>query len=84
MRQGFEENGVIFSSRMMRHASIPKLIKITRKAGHIGYNAQRVLAKITRYTPRFRHGSEARTAHLVWKKWWRKNHRRFGHRVARL
>jgi len=84
MRQGFEENSIRFSSRMMLHGSIPKLIRATRKTNHIGYNAQRVLARLTKYTPRFRHGSESRTAHILWKKWWRKNHRRFGHRVARL
>ena len=83
MRQGFEESGIRFRGQMMRNTSIPILIKATARSGHIGYNAQRVLSQLTghKVDPTRRTGSDALS---YWTKWWKKNHRAFGHRKARL
>jgi penicillin-insensitive murein endopeptidase len=83
MREGFERQGIEFRGKMMSKKSIPKLIRATRMAGHIGYNAQRVLNELTGHTadPTVRSGAQA---YNHWKSWWRRSHRRFGFRTASI
>ncbi len=83
IREGFEAKGIRFRGRMLRHGSIPILIKLTRKGSHLGYNAQRMLRKVTKRNISLS-TSVGSAAYSRWKKWWKRNYRRYGHRSARI
>lgn len=79
IREGFELKGANFKGRMLRHRSIPILIRYTKRGGHLKINAHRMLTRITQ------HGTDQKTlSYGAWKRWWRKKYKRYGHRTARL
>jgi len=79
IREGFELKGADFKGRMLRHRSIPILIRYTKRGGHLKLNAHRMLTRITK------HGNDQKAlSYGAWKRWWRKKYKRYGHRTARL
>lgn len=79
IREGFERKGANFQGRMLRNRSIPILIKFTRKGGHLSLNANRILSRVTKGS-----SSNKQQSYSSWKSWWRKRHKRYGYRSARL
>ncbi len=84
MREGFEHAGIWFGRKMMRRRSIPTLIRAVRRGGYLGYNAQRVLVRLTGRQVDARNLTGTR-AYLHWRRWWKqqRRHRHHKHRKRR-
>ena len=79
IRQGFEQKGASFAGRMMRYRSIPRLIPFLRRGPHLQLNAHRILKRIATKT-----AIPKSDSYRSWKKWWKRNYRRYGLKSYRL